>query len=129
MRSLASSLWDFTQRHPWYPEAVMERPPITPHSMAALEFAFSILDGTPLSVADRAAIIITVSSTVLAAAQNAAAEARTRARLQVTDEEIDDSAGAFFGKILASGRYPRFREAMTSADRLDPQGKCRCRSS
>jgi len=123
LRSLATDLWDFTQRHPWYPEAVMERPPITPHSMAAFEFAISILDGTPLSVADRAAIIITVSNTVLAAAQNAAAEARLRARLQVTDEEIDHSAGAFFGKILASGRYPRFRDAMTSAERLDPKGE------
>ena len=63
----------------------------------------------------------------LAAAQNAAAGARTRARLQATDEEIIHSVGAFIGTVLASGRYPRVRHVITNAGRLDPTGGCRCR--
>src|SRR5580704_11973993 len=44
LRLVASMMWDFIQRHPWYPEAVMERPPITPRGLAAFEFALSILE-------------------------------------------------------------------------------------
>jgi len=123
LRTLASSMWDFIQQHPWYPEAVMERPPITPHGVAAFEFALSILDDTELPVVDRAPIVITLTSTVMAAAQNAAAEARTRSRLHVTDEEITSSVGAFLGRILADGHYPRFQQAVTNSGRLDPKGE------
>ena len=123
LRELAGHMWDFVQRHPWYPEAVLERPPITPRGVASFEFALSILDDTGLALSERAVIVITVTSTVLAAAQNAAAEARARARFQVTDEEVASSFGAFLGAIMESGKYPRFRDVITNADRLDPKGE------
>jgi AcrR family transcriptional regulator len=94
LRLVASMMWDFIQRHPWYPEAVMERPPITPRGLAAFEFALSMLDNTGLPPNERVVIVATVTSTVINAAQNAAAEARARSRL---------------------------REALTSDNRLDPK--------
>ena len=121
LRTLASHMWDFMQRHPWYPEAVMERPPITPRGVAAFEFALSILDDTGLPLSERAVIVVTVTSTVLAAAQNAAAEARARSRFQVADEEVVSSVGALLGAVMQSGQYPRFRDVITSADRLNPK--------
>lgn len=121
LRTLASNMWDFMQRHPWYPEAVMERPPITPRGVAAFEFALSILDDTGLPLSERAVIVITVTSTVLNAAQNAAAEARARSRFQVSDEEVGSSIGALLGAIMERGEYPRFREVVTNADRLNPK--------
>lgn len=123
LRALAGHMWDFIQRHPWYPEAVMERPPITPHGVAAFEFALSILDDTGLPLSERAVVVVTVTSTVLAAAQNAAAEARARSRFQVTDEEVASSVGALLGAVMESGKYPRFRDVITNADRLDPKGE------
>lgn len=121
LRMVASMMWDFIQRHPWYPEAVMERPPITPRGLAAFEFALSMLDNTGLPPNERVVIVATVTSTVINAAQNAAAEARARSRFRVTDEEIVSSVSAFLGPILERGEYPRLREALTSADRLDPK--------
>ena len=121
LRTLASGMWDFIQRHPWYPEAVLERPPLTPRGVSAFEFALSMLDNTGLPLNERAVIVITVTSTVVNAAQNAAAEARARSRFQVTDEEVVSSVGALLGTILERGDYPRFREVLTSADRLDPK--------
>jgi AcrR family transcriptional regulator len=121
LRMVASMMWDFIQRHPWYPEAVMERPPITPRGLAAFEFALSMLDHTGLPPNERVVIVATVTSTVINAAQNAAAEARARSRFRVTDEEIVSSVSAFLGPILQRGEYPRLREALTSADRLDPK--------
>jgi len=56
-------------------------------------------------------------------AQNAAAEARARSRFQITDEEIASSVGTFLGDIMASGAYPRVRDVVTSADRIDPQAE------
>jgi AcrR family transcriptional regulator len=121
LRTLASTMWDFIQRHPWYPEAVMERPPITPRGLDAFEFALSMLDNTGLPLNERAVIVITVTSTVMSAAQNAAAEARARSRFRVTDEEVASSVSAFLGPILERGEYARLREALTSANRLDPK--------
>lgn len=121
LRTLASGMWDFIQRHPWYPEAVMERPPITPRGLAAFEFALSMLDNTGLPLNERAVIVITVTSTVMNAAQNAAAEARARSRFRVTDEEVASSVSAFLGPILERGEYARLREALTSANRLEPK--------
>jgi AcrR family transcriptional regulator len=125
LRELASHMWDFIQRHPWYPDAVMERPPITPHGVAGFEYALSILDGTGLALNEQAVIVVTVTNTVLAAARNAAAEARTRSRFQVTDDEVVSSLAAFLGEIMQSGAYPRFRDVLTSADRLDPKDEMR----
>ena len=121
LRTLASSMWDFIQRHPWYPEAVMERPPITPRGVAAFEFALSILDDTGLPLNERAVIVVTVSGTVLRAAQNAAAEERARSRFQISDEEVGSSIGALLGAVMERGEYPRFREVVTNADRLNPK--------
>ena len=123
LRILASAMWDFILRHPWYPQAVAERPPVTPRGLAAFEFALSILDHTGLPMSDRGAIVVSLTNTVLAAAQNAAAEARARSRFQITDEEIASSVGTFLGDIMASGAYPRVRDVVTSADRIDPQAE------
>ena len=123
LRMLASAMWDFILRHPWYPQAVAERPPVTPRGLAAFEFALSILDHTGLPMSDRGAIVVSLTNTVLAAAQNAAAEARARSRFQITDEEIASSVGTFLGDIMASGAYPRVRDVVTSADRTDPKAE------
>jgi hypothetical protein len=74
-------------------------------------------------MSDRGAIVVSLTNTVLAAAQNAAAEARARSRFQITDEEIASSVGTFLGDIMASGAYPRVRDVVTSADRIDPQAE------
>jgi AcrR family transcriptional regulator len=121
LRMLASTMWDFIVRHPWYPQAVAERPPVTPRGMAAFEFALSILDHTGLPLNDRGAIVVSITNTVLAAAQNAAAEARARARFQMTDEQIASSVGTLLGDIMAGGAYPRVRGVLTSTDRLEPK--------
>ncbi len=121
---IVDSMWAMMQRHPWYPEAAMERPPITPNGVAGLEFALGIFDGHELSVGDRMGIMSTLTATVTAVAINAAAEARTRARLQMTEDEMMSSAGAFIGRIIDSGKFPRFSELMSGmmngADPPDP---------
>jgi len=108
LRQVADQMWALAQRHPWYPEAVMERPPLTPHGVAALEYTLSILDGYGLAISDRMAIVATLSNTVTAVAINAAAEARTRARLRMTEDEMMSSAGAYLTRIAESGEFPRF---------------------
>ena len=113
LRQVADQMWAMAQRHPWYPETVMERPPLTPHGVAALEYTLSILDGYGLTIADRMAIVMTLSNTVTAVAINAAAEARTRARLRMTEDEMMSSAGAYLARIVESGEFPRFGEFLS----------------
>jgi hypothetical protein len=64
---------------------------------------------------------------------NAAAEARTRARLQMTEDEMMSSAGAYIGRIVESGKFPRFSQLMNEImNGADPQTRttnCGWRSS
>jgi len=127
--SVVDTMWAIMQRHPWYPEAAMERPPITPNGVAALEYALGIFDGSELGVSDRMGIMSTLTATVTAVAINAAAEARTRARLEMTEDEMMSSAGAYIGRIVESGKFPRFSElmndVMNGADPPDPDDELR----
>jgi AcrR family transcriptional regulator len=122
---VVNGMWATMQRHPWYPEAAMERPPITPNGVAALEYVLSIFDDSGLASGDRMGIVATLSATVTAVAINAAVEARTRARLQITEDEMMSSAGVFIGRIVESGKFPRFSELMSgfmsAAEPSDPQ--------
>ena len=122
---VVNGMWATMQRHPWYPEAAMERPPITPNGVAALEYVLSIFDDSGLAIGDRMGIVATLSATVTAVAINAAAEARTRARLQMTEDEMMSSAGVYIGRIIESGKFPRFSELMSGftsgAEHPDPQ--------
>jgi Tetracyclin repressor-like, C-terminal domain len=117
-------MWATMQRHPWYPEAAMERPPITPNGVAALEYVLSIFDDSGLATGDRMGMVATLSATVTAVAINAAAEARTRARFQMTEDEMMSSAGVYTA-IIESGKFPRFSELMSgfisAAEPPDPQ--------
>jgi hypothetical protein len=97
---------ELTQRHPWYAEAAMERPPVTPHGLAAFEHALSILDNCGLTIVDRVGVVSTLGTTVMSVSINAAAEARTRARLRMTEGEMMSTAGAYLGRITASGQFP-----------------------
>jgi AcrR family transcriptional regulator len=133
LRQVASNMWELTQRHPWYAEAAMDRPPITPHGVAMLEYALSILDDSGLSIGDRMGILATLSTTVMGAALNAEAEARTRTRLQMTEDEMLSSASVYLGRIIDGGEFPRFGQYMTEvmskfasgAEPPDPQYELR----
>ncbi len=124
LRQLAKQMWAMAERHPWYHEAAAERPPVTPHGLAALEYALSILDGYKLTIGERVGIIVTLSSAVTALAVDALAEARGRLRSQVTEPEMS-SAGAYLQHIVDSGKFPRFsefvNELMNGAGPSDPQ--------
>jgi AcrR family transcriptional regulator len=118
---VVNGMWATMQRHPWYPEAAMERPPITPNGVAALEYVLSIFDDSGLATGDRMGMVATLSFTVTAVAINAAAEARTRARFQMTEDEMMSSAGIYIGRIIESGKFPRFSELISAAEPPDPQ--------
>jgi AcrR family transcriptional regulator len=125
MRQLAKQMWAMAQRHPWYHEAAAERPPLTPRGVAALEYALRILDGHGLTIGERVGIISTLSSTVMALALDALAEARGRVRSQMTEPEMMSSARTYLGHIVESGKFPHFSELMnefmSDADPADPQ--------
>jgi AcrR family transcriptional regulator len=125
LRQLADQMRALAQRHPWYPEAGAERPPVTPHGVAALDYALSTLDGYGLTIGDRVGIVVTLSTTVTALAINALAEARSRFRAQMTEDEMMSSASAYLAHIVESGKFPRFsefmNEFMNGAKHSDPQ--------
>jgi hypothetical protein len=81
--------------------------------VAGLEFALSILDGQGLIMADRMVIVTTLYSTVMAVSLNAAAEARGRARMRVTEDEVASSTGPYPARIIERGEFPRFTEFIT----------------
>jgi AcrR family transcriptional regulator len=119
LRELAEQTWALVRRHRWLPEALLNRPPLTPNAVAGLEYALSILDGQGLEIGERMQCIGAVHSAVLNAANNAAVNDDTRARLQMTDEEIMHSAGPYIEHIFQAGHYSRVSEYIRDAEHLD----------
>ena len=62
---VAASTWRLCGAHPWYPEASMVRPLLTPSALAGFERALSIFDGFDLDIGTKAQFVGTVHSTVI----------------------------------------------------------------
>jgi AcrR family transcriptional regulator len=115
LRRMAETTWQVCRDHPWYPEATIAQPPLTPNGTAGLEAALSLFDGIGIDIAAKMQFVTTVHFTVLHAAMNLAMEERTRARSNVTDAQIMAMASTFVQKLISSGDYPRVAELLTQA--------------
>ena len=118
LRLIAEVIWTACQEHPWYPEAIMVRPPLTPNGAAGLELCLSIFDGYDLDIATKMLFVGLVQFSVITAALNNAIEGRTRDRLDMTEEEVMDQGVPFIKAMVDSGRYPRVVDFIFNAEHL-----------
>ncbi len=116
---LSHASWALMRRHPWYAEASMVRPPITPRGVAGLEWALSIFDDFDLPIGEKMLMVGAVHFSVIGAAMNAAIEDQTRARLGMSDEQIMHSGARYASRIVESGHYPHVAEFMLEAPHVD----------
>ena len=116
LRLVAEAIWTACQEHPWYPEAIMVRPPLTPNGAAGLELCLAIFDGYDVDAATKMLFVGMVQNAVLMAALNDALEGRSRERLDMTEEEVMDQGSPFIKKMVESGRYPRVVDFILSAE-------------
>ena len=125
LRAMAELSWTLMRRHPWLPEAMLIRPPLTPRGVAGLEQALAAFDEFDIPIGDKMQFVSAVHFTVLSAALNAAIEDRTRARLHASDEEIMNSSGHVFERIAKTGQFPRLISFIVEADHLSDEDQMR----
>ena len=118
LRQVAESIWDVCQIHPWYPEAIMVRPPLTPNGAAGLDLCLSIFDGYDLDIGTKMLFVGMIQYSVVGAALMTAGEGRTRDRMDLTEEEVMEQGAPFIKAMVESGRYPRVVEFITKAEHL-----------
>jgi AcrR family transcriptional regulator len=118
LRAVAAEIWEVCQAHPWYPEAIMVRPPITPNGAAGLDLCLSIFDDYDLDIGTKMLFVGMIQYSVIGAALMAASEGRTRDRLDMTDQEVMDESLPFMKAMMDSGRYPRVVEFITDAKHM-----------
>jgi AcrR family transcriptional regulator len=118
LRLIAEVIWTVCQAHPWYPEAIMVRPPLTPNGAKGLELCLSIFDGYDLDIATKLLFVGMVQNAVIMAALNNALEGRSRDRLDMTEQEVMDQGAPFIKTMVESGRYPRVVDFIFSAEHL-----------
>ena len=118
LRKIAEVIWTACQEHPWYPEAIMVRPPLTPNGAAGLELCLSIFDGYDLDIATKMLFVGMVQSAVIVAALNNALEGRNRDRLDMTEQQVMDEGAPFIKAMAESGRYPRVMDFIFNAEHL-----------
>lgn len=116
LRLLAGSTWRVSRAHRWYPEASIARPPLTPNGVAGLELGLSIFDGYDIGIGTKAQFVAAVHVSVVNAAMNLAVEERTRARMDMTEEDIMTAGIPFLRTMMSSGRYPRVTRFITEAE-------------
>ncbi len=118
LRHVAELIWDVCQTHPWYPEAIMVRPPLTPNGAAGLDLCLSIFDDYDLDIATKMLFVGMIQYSVVGAALLTAGEGRTRDRMDLTEEEVMDQGAPFIKAMIESGRYPRVVEFITKAEHI-----------
>jgi hypothetical protein len=118
LRQVAESIWDVCQTHPWYPEAIMVRPPLTPNGAAGLDLCLSIFDGYDLDIGTKMLFVGMIQYSVVGAALMTAGEGRTRDRMDLTEEEVMEQGAPFIKAMVESGRYPRVVEFITKAEHI-----------
>lgn len=118
LRQVAELIWDVCQTHPWYPEAIMVRPPLTPNGAAGLDLCLSIFDDYDLDIATKMLFVGMIQYSVVGAALLTAGEGRTRDRMDLTEEEVMDQGAPFIKAMVESGRYPRVVEFITKAEHI-----------
>jgi AcrR family transcriptional regulator len=119
LRLVAESIWDVCQAHPWYPEAIMVRPPLTPNGAAGLELCLSIFDGYDgLDIGTKMLFVGMIQYSVVGAALLNVGEGRTREQLDMTEEQVMEQSAPFMKALVDSGRYPRVVEFITQAEHI-----------
>jgi AcrR family transcriptional regulator len=118
LRQIAEVIWTVCQDHPWYAEAVMLRPPLTPNGAAGLETCLAIFDGYDVDMTTKMLFVAMTQYAVIGAALNNLIEGRNRDRLDMTEEEVMNQGVPFIKAMAASGRYPRVMEFIVGAEHL-----------
>lgn len=119
MRVLAESTWEVCRSHPWYPEASMVRPPLTPNALTGLEWALSIFDEYDLPAATKMRFVSAVHFTVLSAALSANIDDRTRAHFNISEQDAHLKMAPVMQRVVESGRYPRVVDFLVNAEHHD----------
>ena len=119
LRLVAESIWDVCQAHPWYPEAIMVRPPLTPNGAAGLDLCLSVFDDYDLDIGTKMLFVGMIQYSVVGAALLNAGEGRTRDRMDLTEEQVMDQGAPFIKAMVDSGRYPRVVEFITNAEHIN----------
>jgi AcrR family transcriptional regulator len=118
LRLVAESIWDVCQAHPWYPEAIMVRPPLTPNGAAGLDLCLSVFDGYNLDIGTKMLFVGMIQYSVVGAALLNAGEGRTRDQMDMTEEQVMEQSAPFMKAMMDSGRYPRVVEFITKAEHI-----------
>lgn len=124
---VAMSIWRLCRAHPWFAEASMARPPITPNGIAGFEHALSLFDGLPVDVTTTAQFVSTIFSTVVASAFSLAMNEAARLRAQLSERQLYAEAAPVFAQIVHSGAYPRVADFLANASHRDDEAQMRAR--
>jgi AcrR family transcriptional regulator len=117
MHVVAGKQRELALRHPWLIQAVSHLQPLGPATLALLEFALAALEPAGLSVGDRLETIALINGFVLNIVR---AELASRA---AAAEPSGAGQFAMLPELLATGRYPRFADAIARGaqpETLDP---------
>ena len=118
LRTVAEVIWTVCEEHPWYPEAIMVRPPMTPNGVAGLEQCLAIFDDYDLDIATKMLFVGMIQYAVVGAALNNTLEGRSRDRLDMTEQEIMEQGAPFIRAMVETGRYPRVARFIFEAEHL-----------
>ncbi len=124
---VASSTWRLCRLHPWFAEASMARPQITPNGIAGFEFALSFFDDLPVDITTTAQFVSTLFSTVVASAFSLAMNEAARLRAQLSEQQLYAEAAPVFAHIVNSGDYPRVADFILNASHRDDEAQMRAR--
>ncbi len=123
LRLMAKLTWQTSMEHPWFPEATMARPPITPRGIAGLEWGLSIFDDYELAVDTKMTFVGSVHFGALSAALNTISETRGLRRAGLTAEQAQWAGAEIVQRIIGSGDFPRVSDFVVNGEHRSPESE------
>jgi AcrR family transcriptional regulator len=109
-------------RHPWLPRALTQRPAVAlmgPNALRYTEFILTAVNGV-LDASTAMELIGLLTAVVHSYVQSELAQSEAERQAGLSADEFQASMAAYLGRVIASGRYPRFTQVVMEGASTPP---------
>jgi AcrR family transcriptional regulator len=110
------------RRHPWLPRALTQRPAVAlmgPNALRYAEFILTAVEGV-LDGSSAMELVGMLTAVVHSYVQSELAQSEAERQAGVSAEQFQARMATYLGRVIASGRYPRFTQVVMEGAAAPP---------
>ncbi|MEV6233120.1 TetR/AcrR family transcriptional regulator [Saccharopolyspora shandongensis] len=109
--------------HPWLAQQASRRPALGPNVIRQSDHALAVVGRATDDATQAAVVVASVNTFVLGSVASELAELEAQRTTGMTEDEWQNSVGAYVRQVVDSGRFPHFSRRILDADELEPDDR------